>query len=98
MEIMIKCFIQEYKNKDGLLSARLVDKNSLKHVILTGKNCDKDHFLMFLSQIKINNHIAPTIYDKEVKDYVAVRGNIEKENDKEIIVNIDTNNGGYLLE
>ena len=40
----------------------------------------------------------PTIYDKDGKDIVAVRGYIVSDAPDEIVVNIDIEMGGYLFE
>lgn len=94
----LNCYIQEYNNEKGNLCARLRDKETDKRVSMVGNNADKIHLLEFLSQAKLNQLIMPTIYDKNGHDIVAVRGIIELQNDEEIIVNIDVEQGGYLFE
>lgn len=94
----IDCYIEEYKNEQGILCARLRDKVTNKKVAIIGFNADKDHLLRFLSQAKINLHMMPTIFEKNGKDIVAVRGNIVSEDEEEIVVNIDVETGGYLFE
>lgn len=96
--IKINCYIEEYKNEQGILCARLRDKVSNKKVIIIGANADKRHLLRFISQAKINLHMMPTVFDKNGKDIVAVRGNIDSEDEEEIFVNIDVETGGYLFE
>ena len=39
----------------------------------------------------------PTVFDKNGTDIVAVRGNMESEDEEEIVVNIDVETGGYLF-
>lgn len=58
------CYIEEYKNEEGKLCARLRDKDTNKKVALIGINTDKDHLLRFMSQAKINLHMMPTVFDK----------------------------------
>lgn len=97
-KIKIKCYIQEYLNEDNKMCARLRDKKTNKLVSITGKNADKNHLLMFLSQVRIQNNIVPTIYDKDGSDSVIVTGIIDSQNENEIVVNIDILGGGYLVE
>lgn len=100
MENLIKlnCYIQEYKNNEGQLCAKLKDKKTNKKVSIVGENADKEHFLRFLSQAKLNKEIMPTIYDREGIDIIAIRGIIESKSDSEIIINIDVEDGGYVFE
>lgn len=94
----INCYIEEYKNEKGNLCARLREKETNKKVTMVGVNADKTHLLKFLSQAKLNQSIMPTIYERNGKDIIAVRGIIESANKEEIIVNIDVEFGGYLFE
>lgn len=91
------CYIEEYHNGIGMC-ARLRDKTSNKIVSLTGGEVDKIHFLTFLSQAKINEHIMPTVFRRDGDDTVAVRGILASESDDEIIVSIDCETGGYIFE
>lgn len=92
------CYIEEYKNAEGKLCARLRDKDTNKKVIIVGTNADKNHLLRFMSQAKINLHIMPTVFDKNGTDIIAVRGYVDSEDEEEIVVNIDVETGGYLFE
>lgn len=96
--VKIDCYIEEYKNPSGQLCARIRDKKTNKIVSLSGANVDKRHFLIFLSQAKMQQGIMPTIYDRDGSDIIAIRGYIASETENEIIVCIDTNDGGYLFE
>ena len=96
--VKISCYIEEYSNQNNKLCARLRDKASNKKVVLMGHNTDKNHLLRFLTQAKIHQDIMPTIYDKDGKDIVAVRGYIVSDAPDEIVVNIDIEMGGYLFE
>lgn len=96
--VKISCYIEEYSNQNGKFCARLRDKASNKKVVLTGHNTDKNHLLRFLTQAKIHQDIMPTIYDKDGKGIVAVRGYIVSDAPEEIVVNIDIEMGGYLFE
>ena len=62
----IDCYLEEYQNIENKLSVRLRDKNTDKKVIITGKTINKEDFLSFLSQARINQNIMPTIYEKMV--------------------------------
>ena len=86
--VKISCYIEEYSNQNGKLCK----------VVLMGHNTDKNHLLRFLTQAKIHQDIMPTIYDKDGKDIVAVRGYIVSDAPDEIVVNIDIEMGGYLFE
>ena len=94
----ISCYIEEYKNHNNELCARLRDKESNKKVVLVGNNVDKNHLLTFLVQAKIHQDMMPTIYDREGADIVAVRGCVMSVTPEEIEVNIDIETGGYLFE
>lgn len=96
--VKLSCYIEEYKNQDGGLSARLREKESNKKVVLAGQNVDKKHLLQFLTQAKMHRDIMPTVYDREGVDIVAVRGYIASDTSEEIVVNIDIDKGGYLFE
>lgn len=96
--IKIDCYIEEYRNKENKVSARLRDKKTNKRVIICGKNINQQHFLTFLSQAKINQDIMPTIYKKDGTDIVAVRGYKVSETEKDIEICIEIENGGYLFE
>lgn len=93
----LNCYIEEYKNEEGSLCARLRDKVSNKKVSITGTNANKEHLLSFLSQAKLNLQMMPTIFDKNGTDIIVVRGIIYSEDSEEIVVNIDVESGGYLF-
>lgn len=97
-KVKINCYIEDYNNDCGVLCARLRDKVSNKRVSITGINADKNHFLIFLSQAKLNQQMMPTIFDRNGTDIVVVRGIIESEDSDEIVINVDVENGGYLFE
>lgn len=95
--VQIRCYIQEYLNHKNQLCARIRDKKTNKIVSITGENADKDHFLMFLSQLKIQKDKFPTIFEKSGEDSVLITGKIDTQNDNQIVVNIDILGGGYLV-
>ncbi|RKD28077.1 hypothetical protein [Lacrimispora algidixylanolytica] len=92
------CYVDEYKNEQGRICARLRDKELNKKVSFTGNNVDKNHLLRFLSQAKISQEIMPSIFERDGDDIVAVRGELAIENEDEIVVNIDVEFGGYIFE
>ncbi|MFG6377552.1 MAG: hypothetical protein K1W19_04435 [Lachnospiraceae bacterium] len=94
----ISCYIEEYRNQQGNICARLRDKVSNKRISIIGNNTDKNHLLRFLSQAKLNQQMMPTIFDRNGTDIVAVRGIVSSEDNEEIIINIDVESGGYLFE
>lgn len=95
--IKLSCYIEEY-NENGNLNARLRDKETDKKIVLVGKSMNKNHFLKFLSQVKINQNVMPTIFDKNGVDIVAVRGSVLSTSDEKIEICVDVPNGGYLFE
>lgn len=92
------CYVDEYKNEQGRICARLRDKESNKKVSFIGNNVDKNHLLRFLSQAKTSQDIMPSIFERNGDDIVAVRGELAMENEDEIVVNIDVEFGGYIFE
>lgn len=49
----IDCYIEDYKNEQGKLCARLRDKVSNKKVAIIGVNANNNHLLRFMSQEKL---------------------------------------------
>lgn len=94
----IICYIEEYKNSEGHLCARLRDKISDKIIVLEGKGADKSSLLRFLPLLKFNQKEMMEIYDRNGKDIVFVKGIIVEEDNKRIIVNVDVENGGYMIK
>lgn len=94
----LNCYVQEYRNEQGNVCARLRDKRSDKKVSIIGDNADKNNLLRFLSQAKTNQHIMPTVFDRYGTDIVAVRGTLFSEDDEEIVIFIDVEIGGYSFE
>ena len=91
----IKCYIEEYQNDEGNLCARLREKTTGRKVEIQGDFLEKQHFLRFLSQAKKHVEIMPTVYDKEGKDSVTLRGTVLKEDEKSIQISIDAPGAGY---
>lgn len=94
----ISCYIEEYRNQQGNICARLRGKVSNKRISIIGNNTDKNHLLRFLPQAKLNQQMMPTIFDRNGIDIVAVRGVVSSEDNEEIIINIDVESGGYVFE
>lgn len=90
------CYIEEYRNEQNQICARLRDKASNKKILVTGKNVDKNHMLHFLSQAKIRQEIMPSIYEREGVDAVVVDGMPVEERENEIVVNVES--GGYMFD
>lgn len=95
-EKRIECYLEEYKNSEGQLCARIKDRETDKTVVLSG-DVNKQHFLRFLSAARICQDKIPTIWDKNGTDIVVVYGYIEAETDNEITVCVNTPNGGYAF-
>ncbi|MCR5206780.1 MAG: hypothetical protein K6E47_17255 [Lachnospiraceae bacterium] len=94
----LACYIEEYRNDEGALCARLREKESNKRVVVLGNEYVKFHMLRFMSAAKKHIDIMPTVYNREGTDIVAVRGLIIKEEDDMIEVNIAVPGAGYLFE
>lgn len=94
---LVECYIEEYITEKGLC-ARLRNKKTNKKVCFWGDGFNWMHLLKFLSQAKINLKIMPTVYDKNGKDMVMVRGIIIDESQDEITVDINVETGGYIFE
>ena len=94
----LACYIEEYRNDEGALCARLRDKESNKHVVVLGNDYIKQHMLQFMSAAKRHIDIMPTVYNREGTDIVAVRGLVIKEDNDVIEVNIAVPGAGYLFE
>ena len=91
-----ECYIEEYQAPTGL-SARIRDKHSNKIIVLEARTLsEKQHFLIFLSQAKINESLMPTVFDRNGSDIIAVYGSVTKETDTTICIN--TTGGGYQYE
>ncbi len=73
-----RCYIDEYRNEAGALSARLREK-------LTGRKVDlgiadteaRAHFLRFLSAAKKNQADLPGYFDKDADEGIVVSGELD---------------------
>lgn len=99
-KVIYQCYIQEYRNESGGLCVRLRDKKTNKKVSLVSNHpFMKQRFLAFLSSAKRNQHIMPTIYDKNGIDTVQVCGLLLDESNDEIKVNpYGCIGGGFLFK
>ena len=59
---------------------------------------NKRHFLRFLSQARLQQDIMPTIFERDGKDIIAIRGFIVKTDKENIEVCTDIASGGYSFE
>ena len=94
----LDCYIEEYKNESGSLCARLRDKASNKCVVIQGDDAQKRHLLRFLSTAKKHIDVMPTIFQREGKDVVAVRGIIKNRVDDSLEVSLEALGAGYLFQ
>lgn len=95
-EVKIECYLEEYKNSEGQLCARIKDRKTEKTVVLSG-DVSKSHFLRFLSAARICQDAASTICDKNSTDIIVVHGYVVDETDNKITVCVNTPNGGYVF-
>lgn len=95
-----ECYVEEYMNARGVLSARLRDKKTDKKVVLVSEDpLFRVQFLAFLSQAKLHTDVMPTIFDRNGTDIVAIRGLLLRETANEIEVDpYGCEGGGFLYE
>ncbi|MFD2840671.1 hypothetical protein ACFSYH_08820 [Populibacterium corticicola] len=74
-----RCYIEEYANDQGRLSARLLQKNTGKKVDLGFTDAASRHaFLLFLSGAKRHQKDIPGVFDKDDEgDCVIVSGDLD---------------------
>lgn len=79
MTKMMKCYIEEYENEGGRLSARLRQKGTGQKVDLGFVNADEhQHFLRFLGSAKLNQALMPSVFSKDNdEDSVVVSGDLD---------------------
>ena len=94
-----ECYIEEYLNDNGVLSAHLRDKKTNKKIVLEEIDPNgKLKLLRFLSAAKEHLDIMPTIFDRNGNDVVAVYGVKTKETKDIIVIDRYKDGGGYLFE
>ena len=96
--VRLDCYIEEYQNDSGTLCARLRDKKSNKRVIIQGDEKQKAHLLRFLSSAKHYSKVMPTVFCRNGKDIVAVRGMVKNEDSDSIEISLDAPGAGYLFQ
>ncbi|MEW1808433.1 hypothetical protein [Pseudarthrobacter sp. NPDC080039] len=80
-----KCYIEEYKNEQGLLSARLREKGTGRKVDLGITLDGKQDFLRFLSAAGANKGVMPDVFAKDGgEDCVIVSGDLDFDSPDEI--------------
>jgi hypothetical protein len=73
-----KCYIEEYKNEQGQLSARLREKGTGRKVDLGLTLDGKQHFLRFLSSAGASKAAMPDVFSKDGnEDCVVVLGDLD---------------------
>lgn len=74
-----RCYIEEYENERGQLSARLREKKTGRKVDLGLTTAvDKQEFLRFLSAAGPNRAAIPDVFSKDGDaDFIAVSGDID---------------------
>jgi hypothetical protein len=73
-----KCYIEEYKNEQGQLSARLREKGTGRKVDLGLTLDGKQHFLQFLGAAGANKASIPDVFSKDGdKDCIVVSGDLD---------------------
>ena len=73
-----KCYIEEYKNERGQLSARLSEKETGRKVDLGLTLDGKQHFLRFLSAAGAQKALIPDVFSKDgEEDCVVVSGDLD---------------------
>ncbi|MEV7132087.1 hypothetical protein AB0N24_04280 [Arthrobacter sp. NPDC093128] len=73
-----KCYIEEYKNEQGQLSALLREKGTGRKVDLGLTLDGKQHFLRFLTAAGANKAAMPGVFSKEdEEDCIVVSGDLD---------------------
>lgn len=73
-----KCYIEEYTNERGQLSARLREKDSGRKVDLGLTADSRDEFLRFLGAARMNSDQLPGVFDKTSDEScVIVTGDLD---------------------
>lgn len=74
-----KCFIEEYENEQGQLSARLREKATGRKVDLGMTSAaDKQHFLQFIGAVGANKAAMPDAFSREGdEDCIVVSGDLD---------------------
>lgn len=73
-----KCYIDEYKNEQGQLSARLREKGTGRKVDLGLALESKTDFLRFLSSAGAQKTLIPGVFSKEdEEDCIVVSGDLD---------------------
>lgn len=80
-----KCYIEEYKNEQGRLSARLREKGTGRKVDLGITLDGKQDFLRFLSAAGANKGVMRDVFAKDgEEDCVIVSGDLDFDSPDEI--------------
>ena len=85
----------ESENK---LCARLREKRSNKRIVLCSGSDERNNMLRFLSLVKKNIELMPTVFDRDGDDIVAVQGIKQAENDESIQISFDAIGAGCFFE
>lgn len=73
-----RCYIDEYENEQGHLSARLREKATGRKVDLGFKEGDKQDFLRFLTGAHSQKAVMPDIFSRDGKeDCIVVSGDLD---------------------
>jgi len=86
MTAMVQCYIEEYRNEEGLPSARLRQKNTGKKVDLGFVSAEeRAHFLRFLSAMKQNAASIADVFSMDgTEDCIEVSGDLDFDSPDEI--------------
>lgn len=75
----VKCYVEEYGNEPGRLSARLRQKSTGKKVNLGFADAGvREHFLRFLAAAKQNQALLPNLFSRDgEEDSILVSGDLD---------------------
>lgn len=82
-----KCYIEEYQNGKGRLSARLREKGTGRKVDLRGvvSLADKRHFTRFMNAAGASKSTAPGFFMKDVEqDCIVISGSVDIDSPDEL--------------
>jgi hypothetical protein len=86
-DMSAKCYIEEYRNAKGLLTARLREKVTGRSVALHGAPsvADKRHFVRFMNAAGASRTAVPDVFTKDGnEDCIVISGDVDIDSPDEL--------------
>jgi hypothetical protein len=82
----VECYVEEYRNETGMLTARLREKETGRRVELGFTDRDgKTRLVLFLSSVRRRAEAWPNVFEKDGrKAYIEIDGDVEFDTPDEI--------------